>query len=104
MIRTDTLEEMFDVATLLANQPVPTGRNVAIVTNAGGLGIQCADTCEARGLHVPELAESTVAELRSFLPPAAGVSQPGRHDRVGDRRGLRTHDPRRWPPIRASTR
>jgi acetyl coenzyme A synthetase (ADP forming)-like protein len=74
--RTDTLEEMFDVAALLANQPVPRGRNVAIVTNAGGLGIQCADTCEARGLHVPELGEKTVAELRSFLPPTAGVGNP----------------------------
>ena len=40
VIRTETLEEMFDVATLLANQPVPKGRRVAIVTNAGGLGIQ----------------------------------------------------------------
>ncbi|MGL6279036.1 MAG: GNAT family N-acetyltransferase, partial [Gaiella sp.] len=74
--RTDTLEEMFDVAALFANQPVPAGRNVAIVTNAGGLGIQCADTCEARGLRVPELAPETIAELRSFLPPAAGVGNP----------------------------
>ncbi len=74
--RTDTLEEMFDVAAVFANQPVPRGRNVAIVTNAGGLGIQCADTCEARGLHVPELAPETIAELRSFLPPAAGVGNP----------------------------
>jgi acetyl coenzyme A synthetase (ADP forming)-like protein len=76
VIRTDTLEEMFDVAALLANQPIPRGRNVAIVTNAGGLGIQCADTCEARGLIVPELTPETVAELRSFLPPAAGVANP----------------------------
>jgi acetyl coenzyme A synthetase (ADP forming)-like protein len=74
--RTDTLEEMFDVAALYANQPLPAGRNVAIITNAGGLGIQCADTCEARGLRVPELSEETVAELRSFLPPAAGVANP----------------------------
>ncbi len=74
--RTDTLEEMFDVAAVFANQPVPRGRNVAIVTNAGGLGIQCADTCEARGLHVPELAPETIDELRSFLPPAAGVGNP----------------------------
>lgn len=76
VIRTDTLEEMFDVAALLANQPIPKGRNVAIVTNAGGLGIQCADTCEARGLDVPELSAETVAELRSFLPAAAGVANP----------------------------
>jgi acetyl coenzyme A synthetase (ADP forming)-like protein len=74
--RTDTLEEMFDVAALLANQPLPKGRNVAIVTNAGGLGIQCADTCEARGLHVPELARETIDELRSFLPAAASVGNP----------------------------
>jgi acetyl coenzyme A synthetase (ADP forming)-like protein len=76
VIRTDTLEEMFDVATLLVNQPVPTGRRVAIVTNAGGLGIQCADTCEARGLHVPELAAETVETLRGFLPAEASVGNP----------------------------
>ncbi|HEX6843584.1 MAG TPA: GNAT family N-acetyltransferase, partial [Actinomycetota bacterium] len=76
VIRTDTLEEMFDVATLLVNQPVPTGRRVGIVTNAGGLGIQCADTCEARGLHVPELAEETVAALAGFLPAEASVGNP----------------------------
>ncbi len=76
VIRTDTLEEMFDVATLLANQPVPAGNRVAIVTNAGGLGIQCADTCEARGLHVPELDPSTVAALQRFLPAEASVGNP----------------------------
>ncbi|MDR7476461.1 MAG: GNAT family N-acetyltransferase, partial [Armatimonadota bacterium] len=46
VIRTDSLEEMFDVAVLLANQPVPAGPRVAIVTNAGGPGILCADACE----------------------------------------------------------
>ncbi len=76
VIRTDTLEEMFDVATLLANQPVPTGDRVAIVTNAGGLGILCADTCEATGLSVPELASETVAALEAFLPDEASLSNP----------------------------
>ena len=76
VIRTDTLEEMFDVATLLSTQPVPGGKRVAILTNAGGLGIQCADTCEARGLHVPELAPATATELRGFLPSEASVGNP----------------------------
>ena len=76
VIRTDTLEEMFDVATLLANQPVPAGRKVGIVTNAGGLAIQCADTCEARGLNVPELSPETVTSLRSWLPPEASAENP----------------------------
>ncbi len=46
VIRTDTLSELFDVAKLLTIQPAPRGRRVAIVTNAGGAGILCADACE----------------------------------------------------------
>ena len=76
VIRTNTLEEMFDVATLLAHQPCPDGHRVAILTNAGGLGILCADTCEANGLVVPQLSESTALELRGFLPGEASVSNP----------------------------
>ena len=76
VVRTDTLEEMFDVAQVLAHQPAPKGPNTAIVTNAGGLGILCADTCEANGLHVVELSEETAASLRAFLPPEASVGNP----------------------------
>ncbi len=76
VIRTDTLEEMFDVASLLANQPVPEGLSVAVVTNAGGLGIQCVDMCEARGLRVADLEAATVDALRAFLPAGAAVGNP----------------------------
>lgn len=76
IIRTDTLEELFDVANLLAHQPVPSGRHVAILTNAGGPGILAADSCEAHGLELPMLSDATVAELRSFLPAAASVANP----------------------------
>ena len=85
VIRTDTLEEMFDVATLLASQPVPRGPRVAIVTNAGGLGIQCADMCEAGGLEVPALSAATIDRLRAHLPPEAGVGNPV--DMVASARG-----------------
>ena len=76
VIRVDTLEEMFDVAQVLSDQPVPAGRRVAIVGNAGGPGILAADACEANGLSVPELSAQSQAELRSFLPAAAAVSNP----------------------------
>jgi len=76
VIRTDTLEQMFDVAELLANQPAPGGNRVAIITNAGGLGILCADTCEANGLMVAPLSETTKAQLREFLPSEASVENP----------------------------
>jgi len=76
VIRTDTLEELFDVAALLANQPAPAGRRVAIVTNSGGPGILCADTAESEGLEVPVLSEATQVALRRFLPPEASVTNP----------------------------
>ncbi len=76
VIRTDTLEELFAVASLLANQPAPPGRRVGIVTNVGGPGILCADACEAQGLEVPVLSEATRDQLRELLPPAASVTNP----------------------------
>jgi len=76
VIRTDTLEELFDVALLLAHQPPPRGRGVAIVTNAGGPGILCADACEAEGLKVQALSGTTQAHLREFLPAQASVANP----------------------------
>jgi acyl-CoA synthetase (NDP forming) len=76
VIRTLTIEEMFDVAVLLDQQPLPRGKRVAILTNAGGPGILAADACEARGLEVAALAAHTVAELRTFLPAAAGLNNP----------------------------
>jgi acetyl coenzyme A synthetase (ADP forming)-like protein len=76
VIRTERLEEMFDVAALLSHQPVPRGPRVAILTNAGGPGILAADACEAHGLQLPSLGDATRAELRSFLPAAASVGNP----------------------------
>lgn len=76
VIRTATLEEMFDVAALLSTQPPPSGPRVGVVTNAGGPGILLADACEAQGLTLPELDAASLAELRSFLPKAAGFKNP----------------------------
>ncbi|HET8943763.1 MAG TPA: GNAT family N-acetyltransferase, partial [Dehalococcoidia bacterium] len=76
VIRVDTLEQLFDVANLLAHQPVPQGRRVGILTNAGGPGILAADACEGQGLEVARLNEETTARLREFLPPEAGLSNP----------------------------
>ena len=76
IIRTTTIEELFAVASVLAHQPVPKSRRVAILTNAGGPGILAADACEAHGLEMPALSEETVKDLRSFLPAAAAVGNP----------------------------
>jgi len=76
VIRADTLDEMFDVAALLDTQPLPRGRRVAIVTNAGGPGILAADACEAAGLTVPDFSDETRTRLAACLPPMASLANP----------------------------
>jgi acetyl coenzyme A synthetase (ADP forming)-like protein len=76
VIRAASLEELVDVAALLSHQPEPKGRRVAVVTNAGGLGILCADACEAEGLVLPELTEETRARLAELLADEASVANP----------------------------
>ncbi len=76
MIRCDTLEELFDTATLLANQPLPKGNRIAILTNGGGAGIMAADALSAKGFQLPILSEKTRNELKSFLPPKASYLNP----------------------------
>jgi acetyl coenzyme A synthetase (ADP forming)-like protein len=76
VVRTDTLEELFDVTALLANQPVPQGRRVAVLTNAGGPGILAADALEAQGLEVVEFSSELEATLKQHLSPEASVRNP----------------------------
>jgi succinyl-CoA synthetase alpha subunit/GNAT superfamily N-acetyltransferase len=76
VIRTNTIGEMFDVASLLCRQPLPVGDRVAVVTNAGGPGILCADALVAEGLRVEPLGDCTQRALWDVLPRAASVANP----------------------------
>jgi acetate---CoA ligase (ADP-forming) len=76
VIRADSLEELSDVAVLLSRQPLPRGRRVAVLTNAGGLGILCADACAGARLELPQLAEETRAKLSEVLPREASLANP----------------------------
>jgi acetyl coenzyme A synthetase (ADP forming)-like protein len=76
VLRAHTLEQLVDAAALFSSQPLPAGRQVGVVTNAGGLGILCADACEAAGLSLPELAEETRAALAGVLPREASLGNP----------------------------
>src|SRR5690606_40590518 len=70
VIRADTLEEMFDIASLLVHQPLPKGKRVAILTNGGGPGILCADALDAEGPELAVPAPAPHAMPPSRLPPA----------------------------------
>jgi len=76
VIRADTIGELFDVASLLCEQPAPAGRRVAIVANAAGPGVLAADAAHAGGLEVVQLTSRLKRALRDFLPASASVENP----------------------------
>jgi acyl-CoA synthetase (NDP forming) len=76
VIRAETLEELFDVAALLSSQPVPAGPRVAVLGNAGGPGVLCADICETSGLTLPVFSPRLQESLSAALPPEATVHNP----------------------------
>ncbi len=76
IVRAATLEELFDLAMVLDSQPLPKGRNVVVVTNAGGPGILAADALEAAGLKLPQLGKGTEGILKAALRPEASIANP----------------------------
>lgn len=76
VIRVDTLEQLFEHAVALANQPLPKGRNVAIISNTGGPAPLCADACVAVGLEVHKLPTELGDTLTKRLPKDCHVSNP----------------------------
>jgi acyl-CoA synthetase (NDP forming)/GNAT superfamily N-acetyltransferase len=68
IIATPGLGGLLDVTVLLATQPVPAGRTVAIVSNVGGAGVLAADACADLGLTVHHPGELTSRQLRALLP------------------------------------
>ncbi len=76
VLRAESVQELFDIAMALEEQPIPRGNRVAIVTNAGGPGIMIADACESEGLEVVELTDETQAHLADIFPAEASVRNP----------------------------
>ena len=76
VIRVSSLEEMFVKASALANQPIPQGDRVVIVTNAGGPGILCTDSLIGAGIEIPELSKRTRAAIARVVPPEASTRNP----------------------------
>jgi acetyl coenzyme A synthetase (ADP forming)-like protein len=76
VLRAGTLEELLDAAMLLSTQPLPAGNRVAVLTNAGGLGILAADATDAAGLVLPDLADETRSALTAALAAEASTANP----------------------------
>lgn len=72
----ETTEEMFDWARALAWQPLPQGKRVAVLTNAGGPAILAVDAMEEAGLELAPLTDHTRSYLKSRMPAAASITNP----------------------------
>ena len=82
-LRVDSAEELLDVATAFITQPLPQGRNVAIITPGGSYGVISADACASLGLNVVPLSQDTLAEFNRIFPPRWSRGNPV--DPAGDR-------------------
>jgi acetyltransferase len=76
VFRAGTVEQTFDWARALEVCPLPRGKNVAVLTNAGGPGVIAADALELNKLNVAQLTGSTEKALAALLPSAAGIHNP----------------------------
>jgi acetyltransferase len=82
IVRVKTFEELFDCAELLAKQPRPAGPHLAIITNAGGLGVMAADALNDYGLEPAALSPATLARLDAVLSSSWSRQNP--IDMIGD--------------------
>ena len=87
ILRADSIRGFLDTLSVLSANPVPNGPRVAIVTNAGGLGVIAADAATKAGLSILPLSKKTTDILKPLLPVAASVGNP--IDLLGDARSDR---------------
>jgi acetyl coenzyme A synthetase (ADP forming)-like protein len=81
IIRARDMEEFFDMGKALAFQPPAAGKNVAVITDAGGPGIMAVDECVGRGLKVQKLSGETIQKFEELkkegkIPPFATNLNP----------------------------
>jgi acetate---CoA ligase (ADP-forming) len=76
IIRCSSIKQQFDYAQAFANQSLPAGSRVAVITNAGGVGIMAADAVEQQGLSFAKLSDETTKKLAGKLPASASINNP----------------------------
>jgi acetate---CoA ligase (ADP-forming) len=76
IIRTNDLNELFNTAKGFENFPLPEGKRIAVITNAGGPAILAVDSIEKNGLKLAEISEDTKKKLREIVHPEGSVNNP----------------------------
>jgi len=82
VMRANNLEEFFDLFNLIRNCEAPAKKGVAVITNAGGVGVLTADAFSGKKIVLADIPENVKKELREFLPDESAVENP--IDLLGD--------------------
>jgi acetyltransferase len=76
LLRVESIEELFSMADVLAKQPRPAGKRLAIVTNAGGPAVLATDALVAGKGETAALSDATIEALDELLPPQWSHGDP----------------------------
>ena len=76
VIRVESVEQLYGLGVILAEQPRIRGNRIGILTNSGGPGSAIADTCEKYGCQVPPFSQSLQEEIRPLIPSHAPCGNP----------------------------
>jgi len=76
IIRVSNVDELFDVAEVLRNCPLPQGNRVAILSEGGGDNAIASDNVEKYGMEVPILSQATQEKIRPLLLEGMPTSNP----------------------------
>jgi acyl-CoA synthetase (NDP forming) len=76
VITCTSTQEVVDLGTCLAYNPIPKGRRVAVVTNGGGAGVMAADEVARRGLTLATFPPELYAAVDELLPPFWSKNNP----------------------------
>lgn len=76
ILQAENFEELIELLKIMSQNPLPQGKRIAIVSNAGGLGVLATDAAVSSGLELASLSPSTQEKLRAVLPKAASVANP----------------------------
>ena len=66
VMKSDNMSEFFNIGKGLAFQPPAKGKNIAIITDAGGPGVMASDACELRGINVKLFSDETITKFEKL--------------------------------------
>lgn len=76
ILRVKTMADLFDLGLAFSKAPLPSGPNVAIITNAGGGGVVTVDAMENAGLELVKFDDETKEKLKECIPDEGSANNP----------------------------